>query len=267
MGFSGDVSVFREQMENVLQIADMYLCSDLITGHIVVHAHQCMEAITAAYENDPTTVLAIAQRTKCDWMFKEAMAYLITLNKNRFHAMLDDIRKLGIADLVTRKRTMFRLKLYEVDRQLMTFATELDASKESYIAAAFFQRQIANRLKSGEGAALGDNYEALYVDMLLRQGWSPADFDVFKKSIGAAQVATVLQSTSFKIILSRAAKIVRPLFTANSLMGNSSHLVPADAVDKDEKPMRLLYMRLADNELPWYQAKDDTAQMAMALDI
>ncbi|KAK5166793.1 hypothetical protein LTR04_000280 [Oleoguttula sp. CCFEE 6159] len=241
-------------IEQLLDTADMYDCSRVVLPYIEGHLSTFINELLAI---DYFTMLGLAVKFRCGWLFKEALCHNLGRSNRTFWGQKELYKSLGIERLASRKRDDFVAQLKNVERSLLAIAKpqialtpmpQDDACQA--LAVAYFRDWLLRKLGKGEGSGLRPFYSKVYGRITLR---SVSNADRVNAFIEKMQLTPddVPDEVSARVmdylndIVDEAATILEPIMDIKLL-----RKLPRPA------GCSLVFMEIKDEELPWLEDKN-----------
>ncbi|KAK3050036.1 hypothetical protein LTR09_008691 [Extremus antarcticus] len=238
----------------------VYGCEQVVGPVVDQYLSRDQKAIVQECRSEPVALQKVALRYRTSWVFREAAAHLIGSDQPFWLAHKEEIKQLGIAKLLNRKRREFVKKLKETELELFKFNVGVENGEEpnvSPLASAFFQAWLTKQLKAKQGSGLEPGYAEVY-----RRIWSQEYVQDFSGTL--AEYLHSLQphkpwpsdgdivklADSLHVVLPQLKGLVKDIMrktTAAEVLDSD-----ADAGDEDEVlAPNLTFMEVKDEELPW----------------
>ncbi|KAK4540778.1 hypothetical protein LTR36_008855 [Oleoguttula mirabilis] len=243
---------FEKAKSSILQLASVaaiYDCGNIIEPHIDNHlsAHWRDQALSMCAE-DPVSMLSFATSIKSEWIFMEAATNLVGTSSAIFDAAQAELQKLHVADLFNKKRAEFVETLRKCEYDMFCMQSEFRGEPFAHEATDFFCQYLRDSLgMQGLGSRLAHpEYARLYKTInasAIDNGNSYSrDLMHYIAVLGIDPVPiTDVVMSRFAYVLQRARVILQPILKDASRRRNA----------QQSQDHGLLFMTVADEELPW----------------
>ncbi|KAK5174509.1 uncharacterized protein LTR77_001589 [Saxophila tyrrhenica] len=171
----GDEGLLRHaecEVHALLEVGRVYGCSDVVSLHIDNVLNIYRETILDECRNKPVSMLEVAVRYQCDWIFREAGLHLLGRSNKRWDLAQDRLKELGIQELFTAKREEFVSKLKAADHDLLSMSVRYERSTvtgeqavaEMELPLAFFRSWLSPKICNAgkQGHRLHPGYAEVY---------------------------------------------------------------------------------------------------------
>ncbi|TKA66949.1 hypothetical protein B0A49_04666 [Cryomyces minteri] len=241
-------------IEQLLATADMYDCSRVVLPYIEGHLSTFINELLAI---DYFTMLGLAVKFRCGWLFKEALCHNLGRSDRTFWGQKELYKSLGIGRLVLRKRDDFVAKLKNVERSLLAIAKPQTAMTPmpqddacQALAVAYFRDWLLRKIGKGEGSGLRPFYFKVYGRITLRSVSNAERVNAFIEKMqltpdGVPDEVSARVMDYLNEIIDEAATILEPIMDIQLL-----RKLPRPAGSS------LVFMEIKDDELPWSEDKN-----------
>lgn len=235
----------------IAKLAETYGCEHVTKIHIENHLRLYKAEVLELCATDPVSMLQLAIATRSEWIFMEAATNLIGGAQASFDLALEDLKELQIADLMEKKRSLFKATLRDCEFDMFQIQARSQENRwPIHFAVSFFRQWLTEQLSLGQGSRLAFGYAQLYHMVAYRLPPPPYVFGPLPieqhmvKFYGSATPAGIeVVSQEVTRIFAAAAAIIQPILIDKTRRQDKSN------------PMQrnLTFMGIEDEEIPWFK--------------